>query len=578
MRQMTFLLLLLIWQWPEAARAQFGMQMGGGMMAGAGMYGAGMACPGGMGWGGGAMGQYEDEEVADARAELTEAKRAVNELKGDIKYLERDVRASRADLEKSGLKSSTLDLIDYHIEKRPANCKNHYSSSSTGASTVRAATADGTEFSASVTDDELREFELYCQDDGKINIALCQRPIFFDNPLNANDSSRRRTCQNNLQEYVKLYKELEDMKNELGEAESRVSAAQGELRRAEREARRRARDGETEAGCVDCGAGGGGMAVRSPKWWETLLGVGLTGLGIYAGYDLGKRAIDKSAQLGFPPMYPYPVGGFGYPFALGGMYGGVGGMMGTGGFICMPGIAGGGFMSPMGMYGGGMGGGMFMPGMGPWGMAGPWMGGGMGGMMGMPMMGMPMMGMPMMGGAVGGVMGMPMMGMPMMGGAMGMPMMGGAMGMPMMGGAMGMPMMGGAMGMPMMGGAMGMPMMGGAMGMPMMGGAMGMPMMGGAMGGALGGWDYQQAMMQQQMLYYETMKRSYENNMEKTRLVNQLTMQLYQIQYQIQQVYMGGGSLGGTFGSTMYGSTIGSPTVPNYGGSGQGPFVVPRGQ
>jgi hypothetical protein len=442
-------------------------------------------------------------------------------------------------------------------------------------------------------------------------------------------------CKRSLESYRKDTLDYQKTQEDIAKSEDRIARYKDELPEVLRDAKARYKE-DRQAGtegdiCLTCMAGGSSYQSErsSPDWAGVAANVGVGLVAMYAGYQNNKMVAQYNSDLGWPTQ-AYPTWGYGLPFIANGLYGALGGGMGSGGYGCAGGIGGGGYMNgtmggmgpfgqggglygnvgmngpfgyPNGMMGGGQGGGMYNGGMGPWGlngMPGMGMGGGMPGMGGglMASGGIGMMA----GGGYPGMGGMGMGGYPMGGGLMasgGIGMMAGG-GYPGMGG-MGMggyPMGGGLMasggigmmaggGYPGMGG-MGMggyPMGGGmgAMGMggyPMGGGmgAMGMggyPGMGGmGMDGGLGSMQMQQAMLQmqqqQQQLYMQQYQQQMQNQMARQQTMVGLQSELQNLMYRIQQVQMGGTATGYISGGIGGGVSIG-------GGVGIGGGTLPPG-
>lgn len=353
---------------------------------------------------------------------------------------------------------------------------------------------------------------------------------------------------------------------------------------------------------VDCETCDEPVYREKPSMWSNVSQLLGLGLGAAAAYYTADKVSDKNARLGWPTN-PYLGVQVGFPFVMAGIYGGILGGQSHGGYGCAGGIGGAGggaFGYPPGMFGGPVSGGMYMPGMGPWGMPGPWSGWGQmgGGFLG----GLAAMGGMMGGGYPGGMGGYPgMMGGGMPGGYMGNVAIAGGMGMPgmmgggypgMMGGGYpggfgmaggigflgglggGYPGMMGGGGYPgMMGGGvpgmmgnvgiaggMGMPgMMGGGIpgmmggGYPgMMGGGMygGMPGMlaGGAGAGGLAGGNSAYLQMQMQMMeqqqrqmqiQMETQMRKAQQQQQAMQTITTLAQQIQQLQMQINTTYQG---------------------------------------
>ncbi len=280
------------------------------------------------------------------------------------------------------------------------------------------------------------------------------------------------------------------------------------------------------------------------------LGLVGAGVGMFALDMITQGHARRDAQnLGFQ-WQPYPVGSFGLPLILGGIYGGGYGGIGAGGIGCAPTLAGGGFGGspfgfggPFGMAGaggvfgnpfanpfamgglglggmglGGLGGGIFIPGMTPWGMNGPFGLGGFGGVPGF--------------GGFGGL-----------------------------GGLGGMPGFGGFGG---LGGIGGIPGMGGFGGMPGFGGI-------GAMPGL--GMDFQSQMLQQQFamqqIYMDMQRRFSSNSMTSWQNSLRLEQEVYNLIWQLER-NRAGAFFGGVGGSVFGPGGMILPNTP-WGGRPGGP-------
>ncbi len=451
-------------------------------------------------------------------------------------------------------------------------------------------------------------------------------------------------CKRALVSYRKDTLDYQKTQEDIAKSEDRIARYKDELPEALRDAKARYKE-DRQAGtegdiCLTCMAGGNSYQAEraGPDWAGVAANVGVGLVATYMGYQTNKMVAKYNSDLGWPTQ-AYPAWGYGLPFLANGIYGALGGGIGSGAFGCAGGVGGGGYMTgsmggmgpfgqggglygnvgmngpfgyPNGMLGSPMGGGMFGGGMGPWGLNGG-MGGGIGGGMGGYPMGGGMGGYPMGGGMGGYPMGGGMGGYPMgggMGGGMGgYPMGGGMGGYPMGGGMGGYPMGGGMGGYPMGGGMGGYPMgggmgggigggigggmggypMGGGMGGYPMGGGMGGYPMGGGMGmdGGLGSMQMQQAMLQmqqkQQQLYMQQYQQQMQNQMARQQTLVGLNSELQNLMYRIQQVQMGGTSTGYISGGIGGGVSIGgglsiggsSGVLPAPGTSGTS--TVPNG-
>ena len=206
-----------------------------------------------------------------------------------------------------------------------------------------------------------------------------------------NDNFDRSFCQSALADYIQYSKEAREKAGEVAQLERDLKDKEKELKLARSDRERIRDEGEydddTEAGCPS----GNCYRVRRPKVSKgrVIGGVIAALAGAYLGYRGAKHMSSVNSRMGWPSS-PH-LGLAGGMMAAQGLYGAVaGGMrgggygcaghMGAGGFYGSGGLMGGGLYGPFmggafgyppGMFGPFAGGGMYMPGMGPWGVAGP---------------------------------------------------------------------------------------------------------------------------------------------------------------------------------------------------------------
>ncbi len=136
---------------------------------------------------------------------------------------------------------------------------------------------------------------------------------------------------------------------------------------------------------------------KTARIMGSVLGVATALGGAWTSYNSAKHISEQNARLGWPTQ-PWIAGQAAYPYIMQGIYGGIMGGMGKGGYGCSGGYYGlgpNGMMGPGGLAGAGMygpgggafgyppwmqgagpwGAGPYMPGMGPWGIPGPFQGG-----------------------------------------------------------------------------------------------------------------------------------------------------------------------------------------------------------
>ena len=516
---------------------------------------------------------YIDElrEIAD---QIKEVQEKIRTLKKEKRESEKEIIKYKATMERS-FNADGMDIINTHVDEG-YSCRSY---KGIGDKVAESGSTTGAVNGADVKQNDIGNIEpnkvinletlkSICPAD-KTNLVgnkLCNVKTLFIAESIKIDKSACSAAVNNYPKSVREVKVLTAQIEALNESVKLLKKQMTDARKVAVEDIKDALRERTEGGiCLECLTSSSATYQKRETDWPGVAANVFTGLaGLYMGYKTNQMVSDYNSSIGFASQPNISSMAMGFPYLLNGVYGALGGGVGSGAFGCGGTVGGGGNWNgpygmagpfgmgglynpgaamgpwgyPQGMVGAGMGGGMYMPGMGPWGMNGPW---------GLNPMGMGMF--PGAGAAVAGGFGFQMPGYggaypwmtpgfggpyPMMGGAMGIPgmgfQMGGAMGFPgygyAAGGGIGMPMMGGAMGMAMPG--MGMPMMGGAMGMgmpgmgmqmmggmmPGMGGpmgiagmgmpGMGMPMMGGAMGmDSTGSMQMQQQMMQMQMQQYQ---------------------------------------------------------------------------
>ena len=220
------------------------------------------------------------------------------------------------------------------------------------------------------------------------------------------DRETRRSiqqCQSSIPRYrqsverlAKLEKRLAELENQQADLESKIDDY-----KYQREDEKLA-DADLEADCPtgECYGKKRSSSSSFKSYLPLILGTVMGGLAEWGGHYVNKKNNAMNERMGWPSQ-PYLAGSYGFPYFTAGLYGylnsgvnggfGCGGGMGGAGFPMgaygmtgpfgmtggLYGQGGGAFGYPQGMFGMPMGGGMYMPGMGPWGMAGPW-GNGMG--------------------------------------------------------------------------------------------------------------------------------------------------------------------------------------------------------
>jgi hypothetical protein len=249
-----------------------------------------------------------------------------------------------------------------------------------------------------------------------------------------NDKCRKslKDWQKDFRDMQKAEREAERAKADVDSDKSQIADLKNQFKEDAKEHMREAQEDSTEGGCYDCMLAGNSTTYKPDTTGTVVSAIAdfaMGGLAMYTGSQAEKSISRNNAALGYPTP-PVSTFGFGYPYFMGGaqqaLYGAVGGggmaggsfgcgsSAGGGGYAMGPngmtspygmagayGPQGGAFGYPSSMYGSPTGGGMYNPGMGAWGMNGPWGLGGQGtGMMnpygtGMPMMsaGMQQMGM-----------------------------------------------------------------------------------------------------------------------------------------------------------------------------------------
>ncbi len=521
-------------------------------------------------------GAESDQDLIKEKQEvIKEAQKQLKSKQNELKSLKRELNASRQDVEQV-ISEDFSSFVFEHIENERA-CTEYKGMGGTsdgtqttgtdGGQTIETPDANLTEIQAF----QMGEWRQICDMNkrGSVMGVVCDGKRFR---VEEKTGATAKDCKKGLVDYRKNYARSQRLETEVKSLERAIANGKRDLQSAKEqvaeERRERAKE-QLEGGiCVNCATSGSGYVYQKPQtdWANVAANVGTGLLVSLMGYKQQQMVTEANASIGWPTQ-SYPAGGaaIGAPFFLNGLYGALGGGVGAGAFGCGNMSAGGSVFGPGFSYNPLTGGGMYLPGMSPWGIAGPNMmyPGGMypGGIANFGLMG-GAMGMNPYGMGAMGAMGMNPYGMGAMG-ALG----GGLANFGLMGGAMGMNPYGmGAMGMNPYGmGAMGgMGLMGGAMGgMGLMGGAMGMNPYGmGAMGMDMGSMQMQQQMMQMQMQqqqYYVQQQQQYmTQQMERQRVVQSLQTELYSLMSRIQQVQMGyGSSYLGVTGGTGVGGTTG---------------------
>lgn len=399
------------------AQAQFGT----------GMYGGMQACPYPVAAASGAS--SVNDGVKDVQKEIDETKRAITSKKSEKKRLDRDVEKAERDITDT-VESGYAEKVIEHMQNSRA-CEEYKpeKGSELGGpaddEVVRAPGVGGEEDGKPIARRgrnersrpgvrtqpfKYREWMSVCMGPGKVTSEVCTEYRSSD----ARTSSS--VCAAALKTYRSKYNEAQKAQSEIDNLSRALERLNDDLKDA-RQAAIDERKAQTEGGyCAECAARNSGYTYQQqqPNYLSLAMGVGMGLAGMYAGYQTNKTVAQYNSNLGFPTQASPSALSYGFPYFMGGLYGAIGGGMGSGGFGCGSGYGGTGFgngpygmMGPFGsggLYGNmgmnspfgypgmsgmnGMGGGMYMPGMSPWGMNGMGMGMGMNPMMGMNGMGM----------------------------------------------------------------------------------------------------------------------------------------------------------------------------------------------
>ncbi|MCB0422575.1 MAG: hypothetical protein KDD61_16355, partial [Bdellovibrionales bacterium] len=455
----------------STAQAQFGFSAG----VNAGVWGSGA-------WGGMQSCPYDvssgySDEYMDLKSDESDLKAELRDLKKELRDVQKDVGEAEKKINE-GLRSEVAVAVMDHLQDTTRGPNSYADSCQSGGSADvtagptepqvplpfmgnQSANSTASSFSGPLI---VTNANFFCinygestshaplamdvwkrhiaRNGGTVNKDVCSQAYFTNGSPQASSISK---CKRGIDAYKRAYAEQREKEERMAEIQDELDRIKSELREEKREMRRAERDGETEGGfCLFCAQS---SRRRKQSNFETFGNIALGALGSVLQYRTAKDAIHTAGRLGWPMTAPYAAfGGSPWPYAVGGalsMFGGI-----NGGYGCSPMMGGGGMygggpfgmMNPYGMMGGGgmygnmggafgypggwgspfgnMGGGMYAPGMGPWGMAGPWgLGGGMmspfmggmnpylaGGMMNpMGMMGMSPYGMSPFGGGMGGM-------------------------------------------------------------------------------------------------------------------------------------------------------------------------------
>ncbi|MCH2534592.1 MAG: hypothetical protein MK008_09145, partial [Bdellovibrionales bacterium] len=208
----------------------------------------------------------------------------------------------------------------------------------------------------------------FSNSDGTLNTGICNVNV----PIH-NSSRDAGECRKAIEEMNSLSSELQAKMMDLETLDYAIEDAEDALRALEDDVfDELVAEGKIlEVECENCEQP---VYREKPSMWSNVSQLLGLGLGAAAAYYTADKVSDKNARLGWPTN-PYLGVQVGFPFVMAGIYGGILGGQSHGGYGCAGGVGGAGggaFGYPPGMFGVPFRVRIYMPGMGPWGMPGPW--------------------------------------------------------------------------------------------------------------------------------------------------------------------------------------------------------------
>ena len=380
-------------------------------MAGSGAYGAFQGCH--YGYAESEAIQDINDEIDELQKERKELRRARNSKKRELRELQGRNRNRQGGAKGDALKELKLHLKDpvisqirdYAQDTNLASC--NYKDSCTGdVKPACLSTADNSEDDGVYSSDFTENVdEIFCQNEddlwhrslrnGDEFVKICSNRGPYKALAKKSEDFDSGFCTSALNDYIEATrqaditaKELKQLERELKAIDKTIKLARNERSDLREEEKYEAEE-DTEAGCPNGNCGGYRVARPKVSKGRVVGGVLAALAGAYLGYRVENHRSKTNARLGYHTT-PY----LGLASTLGaaqGIYGAVAGGMGAGGYGCVGHMGAGGFYGSGGLMGNGLysphmggafgypggmigpyaGGGMYMPGMGPWGVAGP---------------------------------------------------------------------------------------------------------------------------------------------------------------------------------------------------------------
>ena len=328
------------------------------------------------------------DEVRQIQDDIKDAKSKLASKKSQKKTVDRDMEKAHKDIE-DVIQGKYAEFVFAHIENS-RECEEYRPEE--GAATTSRGRPKAPAKTGPFSSDEWQDL---CEGRGAVSGEVCV------NYKGTSGKASTGNCQKALPVYRKKYAESQKLQDEVDSIDREVGSLNDKLKDARQDAIAAQKDGSDV--CLECLARSNGYTVQpqqSTNWPGVIAGVGMGLAGMYAGYKTNQVTAQYNSNIGFATQ-PASSFGYGYPYFNAAMYGAMGGGVGQGNFGCGAGYGGTGNVNGMmgmggpfgnnsmygNMYGnnggafGGypqnmqspqMGGGMYNPGMGAWGMAGPW--------------------------------------------------------------------------------------------------------------------------------------------------------------------------------------------------------------
>ena len=269
------------------------------------------------------MQPQQDEATKAAADDLKEAKAKLQAKKKEKQKLDKETDQAREDISNS-IQSSYSDFILEHIEN--ARSCDEYQENTLPSKTGRISKGSRPK-TAPFTGEE---WASYCMAGlGAVSSEVCS-------DFRSGGGGKSGTCAKALPIYRKSYQASQKAQDEIENLQRKVEQLTEDYKEAKKNA--------TEGGvCVECMAKNNGYNPQSQapgtNWGSVLTTVGMGLAGMYANYQSQKTMAQYNSNLGFATQ-PQPSLGYGYPFSLGGSYGGTMSGTGAGTFGCGSSMAG----------------------------------------------------------------------------------------------------------------------------------------------------------------------------------------------------------------------------------------------